>query len=320
MSIVTHTETGDEIVQGTFSVVQAAPQLTIVDPVTGMQGATVTVNLVGSYTGFNDATVFDFGPGITVLESQVFGGLVAQVRVAIDHLAALGARYITAATGAEVVTAQFTVTPSTAVIVAVTPNTARQGQSVSVEVVGQNTDWTGATIFNFGAGTTVTDGVVDSPDQHATLTVAVDALAPVGARAVTAQIGGQLAALINGFVVQPGTPLILSSSPASGQQQASVTLTILGQATAWDQTTTVDLGPGVAVLTVQPDECDRSDRRRGRPPAGAARSAHTDGDDRRAGADPRQCVLGHAGIRRPSRSWSRPRRDKARPSTSTSPA
>ena len=251
MSIVTHTGTGDEIVQGTFSVVQAVPQLAIVDPGAGMQGATVTVNLVGSYTGFNATTVFDFGPGITVLQSQVFGGLVAQVRVAIDGLAALGAHYVTASTGTEVVTAQFSVTPSTAVLLAVTPNTTKQGQSVIVEVLGQNTLWTGATVFNFGAGTTVMNGAVDSP-THATLTVAVDALAPVGARAVTAQIGGQLVTLINGFVVQPGTPLILSSSPASGQQQAAVTLTILGQATAWDQTTTVDLGPGVAVGSIQP--------------------------------------------------------------------
>ena len=45
----------------TFSVVQAVPQLAIVDPGAGMQGATVTVNLVGSYTGFNATTVFDFG-------------------------------------------------------------------------------------------------------------------------------------------------------------------------------------------------------------------------------------------------------------------
>jgi hypothetical protein len=104
------------------------------------------------------------------------------VRVAIDGLAALGAHYVTASTGSEVVTAQFSVTPSTAVLLAVTPNTTKQGQSVIVEVLGQNTLWTGATVFNFGAGTTVMNGRGRQPDaRHPDR--GVDALAPGRARA-----------------------------------------------------------------------------------------------------------------------------------------
>jgi hypothetical protein len=58
------------------------------------------------------------------------------------------------------------------------------------------------------------------------------------AHSIVATTLGEVAALVNAFVVQPGTPLILSSSPASGAQQANITLTVLGQATAWDATTT----------------------------------------------------------------------------------
>jgi Quinohemoprotein amine dehydrogenase, alpha subunit domain III len=251
VSILTHTATGDEMVQTSFSVVQATPVMTIVDPSSGMQGATVTVNLVGQYTGFNQSTVFNFGPGITIDESQVLGANIAQVKVTIAQLATLGTRFVTATTGTEVVTATFSVSPSTAVIVAVAPNTARQGDSASVGVTGQNTHWDSSTMFTFGSGIVVTNAVVDSA-THATVNVSVAALASLGAHSLVATTLGEVAALVNAFVVQPGTPLILSSSPSSGAQQANITLTVLGQATAWDATTTVDLGAAITVLSVQP--------------------------------------------------------------------
>ena len=251
ISVLTHTATGDEVVQAQFSVVQATPVLSIVDPVSGMQGATVTVNLVGQYTGFNDTTEFDFGPGVTVDVSNVLGANVAQLTLSISQLATLGLRFVTVTTGSEVVTAPFSVTPSTAVIVSVAPNTARQGELLGVAVVGQNTHWDSGTTFSLGSGIDVVGALVDSP-THATLSLSVSAPAPLGAHAITAMTGGEVATLANAFVVQPGTPLILSSSPGSGSQQANVTLTILGQATAWDATTTVDLGAGVVVQSVQP--------------------------------------------------------------------
>ena len=251
ISIVTHTATGDELVQAQFGIVQATPSLSIIDPSTGMQGSTITVNLVGQFTGFNDTTTFDFGPGIMIDDARVLGATVAQVTLSIGQLASLGARLATATTGTEVVTAGFSVTPSIAIVVSVSPNTARQGEAVLVEVVGQNTHWDGATMFNVGGGITVNNAAVDS-ETHATLSLSVGALAPLGAHSLVATTLGEVASLGNAFIVQPGTPLILSSSPASGSQQANVTLTILGQATAWDAATTVDVGAGVLVLSVQP--------------------------------------------------------------------
>ena len=60
---------------------------------------------------------------------------------------------------------------------------------------------------------------------------------------MTATTAGEIASLTNAFVVQPGTPLILSSGPSSAQQQQNITFTILGQSTQWvNGTTTVNCG------------------------------------------------------------------------------
>ena len=64
----------------------------------------------------------------------------------------------------------------------------------------------------------------------------------------TATTGGEVATMSNAFVVQPGTPLVLSSAPSTGQQQQNITLTILGQFTNWAEgETTVSVGNGVNV-------------------------------------------------------------------------
>jgi hypothetical protein len=248
----THTveiETGTELVTAGFSVVQEVPVITIVDPATGMQGTvTMMVNVLGQYTAWNGSTTFDFGAGIEVLSTTVLGPTVAQVEIAIDQLAVLGSRAVTATTdGSSVGGGLFSVTPSLAVITAVSPNTARQNDTIAVEVTGQNTHWTGATTFSFGGGINVTNtNVVDA--THATVTISVEPLAALGAYGITATTGGEVATMANVFVVQPGTPLVLSSAPASGQQQQNVTLTILGQFTNWTEgETTVSVGNGVNV-------------------------------------------------------------------------
>jgi hypothetical protein len=57
-SNVVEIETGAELVQAAFTVVQAVPTLTLVDPAAGMQGATMFVNVLGQHTGFNESTTF----------------------------------------------------------------------------------------------------------------------------------------------------------------------------------------------------------------------------------------------------------------------
>jgi hypothetical protein len=250
---------GKEVDYGQFTVVVAQPALTIVDPGSGMQGAqNLTVNILGQFTAFDQSTTFSFGPGITVNgPPTILGPTVAMQSISIDQLADLGGRSVVAttsdATGSQQIVsgAGFTVTPSLALISAVTPNTALQGQTITVDVAGQNTHWDYSTTFQFGAGIVVTSAIVNG-ETDATLELAIPALASEGPTWVTAITGGEIASLNNAFVVQPGTPLLLSSGPGSLPQQSTAIFTILSQATQWSAASppTVDFGAGIVVTHV----------------------------------------------------------------------
>ncbi|MFZ1086684.1 MAG: Ig-like domain-containing protein [Terracidiphilus sp.] len=234
------------------------PALSIVDPGSGVQGAqNMTVNIIGQYTTFDNTTTFSFGSGITTVgPPMIIGPTIATQVISINQLAPLGGSSVVATTpdvtgSAQVVSgAGFTVTPSLALISTVTPNTALQGNTITVEVTGQNTHWDGSTVFTAGEGITVSNPSVNSA-ADAFITLTIPTLAPLGATYVTATTGGEVATLANGFVVQAGTPLLLSSGPGSLPQQSSATFTILSQATHWlSNTPSVSYGSGVAVSNV----------------------------------------------------------------------
>ena len=253
LTLTTNTVSPAEVDNAQFSVVIAQPTLSIVDPGTGMQGAqNLNVNILGQYTHWvQGTTTFDFGPGITVGSVTILGSDIASVSISVDQLATLGGRSVIATTGGtQVGGAGFTVTPSLALIKAITPNLAKQGDTITVDVTGQNTHWNGSTTFNFGAGIVVTNTVVNSTTE-ATLTLTVPALAPEGDTYASAQTGGEIATIFNGFVVQAGTPLLLSSGPGSLPQQSTALFTILSQATQWTvNPPTVSFGPGIVVTNV----------------------------------------------------------------------
>ena len=258
----THTitfTTNSETEQVSFTVVDtstgAEQLISIVDASSGMQGQSLTVNVIGQYTAFDNTTVFNFGSGITVGTPTILGSTIANVPITIDQLAILGFRSVTATTNGVMVSSVypvgFTVTPSTALISSVTPNTGNQGDSgTQLQVVGTNTHWGPSTVFSFGSGITVTNAVVAN-ETNATLTISIAPLATVGSYSLTATTSGEIATLTNAFVVNAETPLVLSSAPTSAEQQAMVTFTILGQATNWQQgVTTLSFGSGVMVNSV----------------------------------------------------------------------
>ena len=254
--------TGSEVDNAQFSVVVAVPTLSIVDPGSGIQGATnLTVNILGQYTTFDSTTTFQFGgPNsliTTVGSPTILGPTIATQVINIGQLAPLGGSGVVATTpdvtgSAQVVGgAGFSVTPSLALISAITPNTAAQGTTPTVEVTGQNTHWNGSTTFQFGAGIVVTSTQVNS-NTDATLTLAIPALASEGPTGASAHTGGEDANITNGFVVTAGTPYLLSTGPGSVPQQGSVVFTILSQATTWSAATppVVSYGPGITLTNV----------------------------------------------------------------------
>src|SRR6185437_1621670 len=135
------TPVNNETESTTFSVVIATPVISIVNPNSQFQGGSITVNVLGEYTSWDNTTVFSFGSGVNVTGTNVITPDVAQVTVAVDQLAQLGGRAVTATTGAEVDHGGFfEVTPSLATLVSVAPNAGLQGATaLPVAVAGQNT-------------------------------------------------------------------------------------------------------------------------------------------------------------------------------------
>ena len=248
-----------EVDSVTFSVVIAQPTLTIVDPGSGLQGATnLLVNILGQYTTFDATTTFSFGQGVTTVgPPTIQGPTIATQLINIDQLANLGGRSVVASTPDAAAIAQvvggagFSVTPSLALIASITPNTSPQGTTITVDVQGQNTHWNASTSFQFGDGIVVTSTKVNSATD-ATLTLAIPALAGEGPTGASAHTAGEVANISNGFVVTAGTPYLLSSGPGSVPQQGAAVFTILSQATTWSAANppAVSYGPWITVTNV----------------------------------------------------------------------
>jgi hypothetical protein len=250
---------GTEVDNAQFTVVIAQPELSIVDPGSGMQGAqNITVNILGQFTAFDSTTTFSFGSGITVNgPPTILGPTVAQQSISIGQETPTGGYAVTATTPDAPAIAQvvggagFSVTPSLALISSVTPNTSPQGTTITVDVQGSNTHWNGSTTFSFGAGIVVTSAVVNS-ETDATLTLDIPPLASEGTTYAQARTSGEVATLNQAFVVTAGTPLLLSAGPGSVPQQGSAVFTILSQATNWSSLNppVVSYGAGITLTNV----------------------------------------------------------------------
>ena len=251
--------TGSQTLTTTFYVTVGTPEITLVSTNSAAQGETRLLDLVGQYTTWDNTTQFSFCSGIdSVSNVQVFGPTAARVQVMVDPLASTGYCGVTATTtttaGTQVVGlgggGYFYITPSTATITSVTPNTAVQNSTVmGVVVKGFATLWTPATVFSFGGGVNVISQNVTG-NTDATLDLTLDLYASPGERNLTATTGGEVATLDNAFVVKPGTPLLLSLTNSSNQQQAAFSLGILGQYTAWTGSNTTVKFPNGGVTGV----------------------------------------------------------------------
>ena len=254
---------GTEVETTSFYVTVGTPAISLVDGPngsTGIQGQTLTVNLVGAYTTW-DASMsesnFNFGQGITVVSGsfQIFGPTAVRMQITIDITANLGGRTVIATHsvpgGTETAYGSFSVSPSSATINTVTPNTAMQGtQGFVTHVVGFDTHWNNSTQFTFGGSDVGVTQVTVNDATHADVTLNLAPLANPGLRNVVAQTGGEIATLVNGFVVTPGTPILTSCVSCSSSaviQQNTFHISILGQFTSFDATTTVDLGNGLII-------------------------------------------------------------------------
>src|SRR5206468_3934917 len=131
--------TGSEVVTKTaaFTVAPGTPVLIAMNPTSGQQGQTLDVAVTGSEERrVGGTTGANGGAGVTVNGGVVHRPETATMSVSIAVDAALGLRDVTLTTGTDVVTkaAAFTVAPGTPVLIAISPTSGQQGQTLDVAV------------------------------------------------------------------------------------------------------------------------------------------------------------------------------------------
>jgi hypothetical protein len=202
-----------------------------VHPPVGGQGQSIDVTLSASQSFFEyGGSAVDFGEGITVESLTVQDGWEATARIAIDADAALGMRDV----GLTIGTDTRTLEDSFEVIdqsFSISPDTAKMGETIDVDILGANTEWTGGVTWPyFGDDITVVDFSVLSPTL-ATATVSVSADAVPGARNVTMDNGGgDLVVLYDGFHVDR-VALAAAFDPSEAEQGETVDFTITARDT-----------------------------------------------------------------------------------------
>src|SRR6266850_476865 len=247
--------TGAEVVtlNNGFTVTAGLPVIATVTPNSGQQGQNVTLAVAGQFTHFAQGTSQVVIDGITVNSVTVTDATSLTAYLTIPAPAAVGSRTLTITTGSEVATlsSAFSVTPGTAVIVAVSPNTGKQADTVTAAITGQFTHFAqGTTQLDFGPDFSVTALTVHNATSLSAQ-LAISRTASVGSRHLTVTTAAEVITLDNAFTVGPGTPAITTANPNIGRQGDSVTVNINGQFTGFVQgTTQVSLGDGVIVNSV----------------------------------------------------------------------
>ena len=234
------------IVPNSFTVAQGAAIITSVSPNQGTQATTLPISVVGQNTNFqNGVTTARFvlggcgssaDPGINVTNVAVVDSTHATLSIAISSTAQTGLRTLCLATLGENVGYgnAFTVLSATPTLNGVSPVSGEQGQSLTLNIIGQFTHWVqGVTTATFGQGITVQSLAIDPNGTSATAIVLIDPLAFPGGRTVTITTGGEIVSG-NLFSVARGPAILSSITPATANQGTqNLQVQILGQNTHW---------------------------------------------------------------------------------------
>ncbi|MGN6593233.1 MAG: Ig-like domain-containing protein, partial [Terriglobales bacterium] len=252
---------GTETAQGTglFAITAGPAAIAGVTPASGRQNQSgEPVVITGAATHFTAATPsVSLGSGITVTQVTVTDDTHLTATLNIDVNAGLGPRNVTVATGGEIATLAggFNVTAGLPVLTAATPAIVHQNDSVDVAVTGLFTHFAqGTTSASFSSGDLTATSVTVSDATHAVVHVQVSPTAALGNVSVTLTTGTEAATGTGLLTVQAGLPQVQCVAPAAGDQAATVTVTVTGLYTHFQQgVSQVSLGGGgltVGAVTV----------------------------------------------------------------------
>ena len=252
--------------------------LTVV-PNQGVAGQAIMVTVTTQYTNFVQGTTRgQFGPDVSVggAPSGTAGLLTvtsptaATAQLVLDSNATVGTRNVTVSTGVQQATLDrgFSIVSNQPVpsLVSATPVEGVQGQSVSVALTGRFTNWVpGITRAALGTGISVGGSPAGEPGPVTVISptnaIAVAMIAegaPVGARSLSVQTGGELVTLPNGFTIKPrveNKPPVVNAGPdlavklpANANLAGSVVDDGLPVGSTMSQTWTKFAGPGTVTF------------------------------------------------------------------------
>src|SRR5262249_44028081 len=136
-------------------------------------------------------------------------------------------------------------------LLSVSPDRGIEGPvNLPITITGQNTHFTNSSTIDLGTGIVATN--VAAPDAtHLTAQVTIGNNATAeAARNLVVTSGNEVLALTMPFTARL-MPSILSLNPATGVQgQVNLTIGITGQNTHFNDSSTIDLGPGITLSNV----------------------------------------------------------------------
>ena len=255
--------TGGEIENliNAFTITGSTPALVSVVPSSGVQGQNnLDVIITGNaFTTFNvGALSSEFTGEITVNSTTALTAHTVDANISIHGDAVVGPIVATLVNGTTNFPFTFSVTPSSASIVSVSPSCIPQGGQLTLNILGSNTSWvqgtTTATFYPESVPTPGVDEVTITDATHAQLAVAVPTTTPPGNYGFYMATGGQVVSA--SMCVTANTPT-LTMSPANGLLPTapavnSFTVNFTGQFTNWGATTLpVIAGEGVTLSNFQ---------------------------------------------------------------------
>ncbi len=238
----------------------AQTDITQVEPSSGAAGTTLTITITGglecTFDPVASNVVFLPAEGISVGDMELLDTYVLQAEITIpaDTPPGLQTLYITAfgitCIGQdifEVVCADC----GQASLQSISPAAGNAGTSLDVTIQGLNTHFDASSVLSFsGTGISVTNFSAQSATT-ATATLTLAAGAPTGAQDATITTGAEVASGTDLFEVLCADctqPRLVSVSPGSAQAGQTVELTITGQDTGFDGTSSLGIsGAGVSV-------------------------------------------------------------------------
>jgi hypothetical protein len=271
-------ETQRYINTGTNIAVSATlPTVGLVTPGDGPRGTTIDVDIYGSNTNFQGASVLSFsGTGVTVVSRAVRSATLISARISIDASAATGFRDVTVTTslgGGTIETAtgvgafNIVTAPTGPTIISVSPSSAGRGRTLDVTISALNTNFTSSSVVLFcdfyycdstgDADPKITVNSVTALNATtilANITIAADAA--IAYRSVTVLTGAQTAqeSVVGPFLVTPpalAIPTLTSVTPSSGTRGETLNVSVLGENTNFVNGTSVlsFSGSGITVNT-----------------------------------------------------------------------